>query len=97
MKDQIGPITNEHRKLVINDSEKEDILFNIFFSSVFTDEKGMFDRLNINGVSPKVLLWLTEIQVKMRVVKHNVNKSPGPDGLHPQVLRKLSSNIKTPY
>lgn len=31
-----------------------------------------------------------------QIIKLNVNKPPGSDGLHPQVLRELSSVLATP-
>ena len=76
-----------------NDSEKADEL-NKFFSSLFTEEKLIVfhseDRSN--G------LTLQNIDINEALVKQNleVNKTPGPDGLHPRILSELSNEQTVP-
>ena len=79
------------------DSEKAETL-NKFSSDAFTDE----DTSNIPSFhtedtrKPLEKLKITEEEVKKRLESLNQNKSPGPDGLHPRVLKELSSEISKP-
>ena len=41
-------------------------------------------------------LKITEEKVKKRLESLNQHKSPGPDGLHPRVLKELSNEISKP-
>lgn len=90
VKCQIGPITDENRKLVTNDREKADVL-NHFFSSVFTD--GKKDRVDsLNQISLKITLWMMESKIQKRLEKLNV-KLPCPDCLCIAQLYILLSGI----
>ena len=73
------------------DSEKAEAL-NEFFSDAFTEE----DASNIPSFHTEYIrkpleeLNITEEKVKERLESLNPHKSPGPDGLHPRVLKELS-------
>ena len=47
-------------------------------------------------MSQEATSWLTEDRIRNRLEKRSINKSPGSDGLHPRVLRKLSQVIARP-
>ena len=73
-----------------NDQEKADIL-NEFFSSVFTHED-----LNNFPKSPTRIfrLKLEDIEITEEIVLDaltslNGSKSPGPDAIHPRILKKM--------
>ena len=78
------------------DKEKADILQGQF-SSVFTREPdGDIPRLeNRTAISIKSLK-ITVDMVKRELKKLNVNKSCGPDGIHPRMLKELSDFIAAP-
>ena len=71
---------------------------NKLFSDAFTDE----DTSNLPSFhtedtrKPLEELKITEEKVKERLESLNPHKSPGPDGLHPQVLKELSNEISKP-
>ena len=75
-------------------------VLNLFFSSVFTRESGGFSNQNCNVYPHDTLQvapsWLTEDRIRNRLEKLTINKSPGPDVLHPRVLRVLSQVIARP-
>ena len=79
------------------DSEKAEEL-NELFSDAFTEE----DTSNIPSFhtedirKPLEELKITEEKVKEIIESLNPHKSPGPDGLHPPVLKELSNEISKP-
>ena len=82
---------------VTTDSEKAETL-NKFFSDVFTDEDtSNIPRFHTEDIrKPLEELKITEEEVKKRLESLNEHKSPGPDGLHPRVLKELSNEISKP-
>ena len=77
-------------KLMNDDKEKAEILAN-FFSSVFTKEN-MDNIPTICGT--RIEDDLTDYEVKVEEVRKklaalNLNKSPGPDNIHPRVLKEI--------
>ena len=79
------------------DQEKAEILNN-FFTSVFTGE----DHSTMPTVNKKPLkhnleeMVFTPELVRKKLQELKVNKSPGPDGMHPKVLKELSKVISIP-
>ena len=80
------------------DSEKANVL-NDYFSSVFTHEDlsdvpecsmggDTYDEIGNLTVTPDV--------VKKKLLSLNPQKSPGPDGLHPYVLKALADDLAYP-
>ena len=71
-------------------------MLNNYFGTVMTDEPdGMlpdFDR--VNGYDPIDNLHITENEVLEIMLKIKVNKSAGPDEIHPKVLREAVSLSK---
>jgi hypothetical protein len=77
-----------------SDTTKSEIL-NSFFSSVFVKEENTnFSRLdNIPIATPMEHLIINEFEVLKKLVKVDINKSPGPDGIHPRILYEVRTEI----
>jgi len=80
--------------LTNNDSTKADILNN-FFTSVFVKEDNTeFTHLNsIPNIPNMDILVIDEEDILDRLSKININKSAGPDGLHPRILYEVRNEI----
>ena len=79
------------------DREKADVL-NRFFSSVFTKEN-LATIPQTNGIYNGPLLEdvvITPEEVADKLMSLNPNKSPGPDQIHPRVLKEVSGPISVP-
>ncbi|CAJ0952597.1 unnamed protein product [Ranitomeya imitator] len=77
--------------MVVDDEEKANIL-NTFFSTVFMVENEMLGEIPRNNENPILRVTnLTQEEVRNRLNKIKIDKSPGPDGIHPRVLRELSN------
>ena len=96
----IGEIkTNEsgHDKIIDNDEEKAN-KFVKYFSSVFTletnSEYTQMDKLLI--LEDMSDLMITEEMVLEKLIKLKIDKSPGPDNIHPRVLYEISKELAYP-
>ena len=93
----VSDLRKENGELTTNDEEKAQVL-NDFFSSVFTRE----DQTNIPEPTqrevPKPLTKVnfTAANIEKRLLKLKTSKSPGPDGLHPRILKELAKEISKP-
>ena len=98
---RVGPLKDTSGK-IISDNKDAANLLNEYFSSVFTVE-------NVSNVPKPVQIFkgqldsegLTRIVVQEHVVEKklselNVNKSPGPNGLHPKLLYELRKELSKP-
>ena len=95
-KENISNLTKEDGSLTNSDSEKADVLLN-FFTNVFTKE----DTQNMPNFDTKCDTKLPFIHIdedKMFKALNNLkpNKSPGPDEIHPKVLKELSRELAHP-
>ena len=83
--------------LSTDDTEKAEI-FSDYFQSVFTREPdGEIPVLPPKQVlhnMPPLIITPSEIEKVLNKLK--INKSPGPDGLHPRFLRELSKSLSVP-
>ena len=81
------------------DQVKAELLGN-FFSSVFVKEQSWTSDLN-GEIKPKITkrlsIEITKEDIRKRILKLNTNKSPGPDNMHPQVVKELASIIVDPF
>ena len=95
-KETISDLDKPNGEMTENDEEKSQVL-NDFFSSVFVQES----KDNIPTFDKEVENNLSNIQITendmLNVLKSlNVNKSPGPDGIHPKILRELCNELSYP-
>ena len=71
-----------------------------FFSSVFVKEQSWTWDLN-GEIKPKITerlsIEITKEDIRKRILKLNTNKSPGPDYMHPPVVKELASVIVDPF
>ena len=79
-----------------SDKEKADVLAD-FFTSVFTKDPGN----EMPDIEPKQVPELNDIIIIPELVKKKmdnlkINKSPGPDLLHPRLLKELSDVLSYP-
>ena len=87
---------NNKNETTKNDAEKADTLLN-FFCSVFTKE-GLENLPEFTKTTDEILpeLIITEEMVMKKLKNLKVNKSPGPDGIHPRVLFELRDQLVIP-
>lgn len=96
-KDNIPHLISQTGCMSSCDQEKADI-FNNFFSSVFTRE----DAANLPQAPSYRLqscisnIVLTEDEVLKKLSEINVNKSKGPDNIHPKVIYELRNELAAP-
>ena len=97
-KENVSSLLKEDGKLTTNDLEKSEVL-NDFFGSVFTVEDKsdipvFIPNKPINSFVNTVNITVEDMSNALNSLK--MNKSPGPDGLHPRVLKELSKEIAYP-
>ena len=90
---RIGPLANEDGTLTHTDAENANVL-NRFFSSVFTEENGPIADFSdtYEGVKLEEIEFIPSA-VKRAIARLKKNKSPGPDGFLPRVLKEVQDEI----
>ena len=79
------------------DEEKAKILAKYFLSVFTTETKGNVPNLELNqSINPISSLEISEENILKMLNTLKIDKSPGPDELHPRVLEEISSSITKP-
>ncbi|KAG6940840.1 hypothetical protein G0U57_011320 [Chelydra serpentina] len=97
-KQPVGPLDDRIQKGALKDDKVIAKKLNEFFASVFTAEDVReIPKPELSFVGDKSE-ELRQIEVSLEEVlelidKLNCNKSPGPDGIHPRVLKELKCEI----
>ena len=94
VKNRVGQLWRPDGRMTQSDEETANVLCS-YFQSVFTDEgcdqKTVKDRTDMTVVQDETDQKLSGIrfdyqQVRDRLLKLKMYKSPGPDGIHPKLL-----------
>ena len=87
---------NEQKESTKTDKEKADVLAD-FFTSVFTKETDTdMPEIEKVDVTPLSSMTIKVEKVKKKLDALKISKSPGPDGLHPRVLKEVTKSICLP-
>ena len=95
-KARIGDLKDEDGNVATENKEKAEIL-NRYLSSVFTRE-------NLGTVPPPTAyngpllddICVSEEDVRIRLSRLKTSSSPGPDGIHPRILKETASSVSVP-
>jgi hypothetical protein len=93
----LSPLEKPNGELTKNDTDKAQVL-NTFFVSVFTQEnKELIPKLTDRKYSQPIEdLNITYMDVEKALTKLKTDKSPGPDQIHPRVLKECYRAMKIP-
>ena len=91
----IKPGTEDNPEYATTDTEKAEVLVD-YFSSVFTTEPDNdtmpdFDEREYETILENIVIDPVVVLKKLKKLK--TNKSPGPDAIHPRVIKEVSSSI----
>jgi hypothetical protein len=96
-KESVNNLLKEDGSLTQTDADKADVL-NVFFSSVFTKESDgelpSFERRTDANLS---FITVSVEQMSKALQKLKVDKSPGPDQIHPKILKELCNELAYPF
>ena len=90
VKNTIGPLKDRTGSIISTDEGMANI-FNEYFASVYTEEDTSeipIIPIVYRGNNPLRKIEITVNKVKMKLKKLNSNKSAGPDGFYPRVIKE---------
>ena len=90
VKNTIGPLKDRTGSIISTDEGMANI-FNEYFASVYTEEDTSeipIVPIVYRGNNPLRKIEITVDKVKMKLKKLNSNKSAGPDGFYPRVIKE---------
>ena len=96
VKSRIAPLLNRKtKKLTVNDQEKAEVLAAQFASVMVKEDDGETPKLpNRTLLTPPLSsILVTEEMVLEKLKKLDASKSPGPDDIHPRVLKETAPAI----
>ena len=90
-------INDDGQTVVITDDSVKCNKFVDYLSKVYTSEPDDdFQKLNIfEQPFDMPILNIDEVDIKNRLERLKIDKSPGPDNVHPRILRELSAEISS--
>ena len=96
-RENISNLLKDDGTLTENDQQKAEVL-KTFFHSVFTDDSNQNDMPVFEPRTQKLLshIEVSEDQMERALKSLKIDKSPGPDGLHPRVLKEVATEIAKP-
>ena len=95
-RENISNLLKDDGTLTENDQQKAEVL-KTFFHSVFTDDSNQNDMPVFEPRTQKLLSHIvSEDQMERALKSLKIDKSPGPDGLHPRVLKEVATEIAKP-
>ena len=96
VKSSISPLNNRNTgKLTVNEKEQADVLAQQFASVMIVEPDEEIPKLPTRDLktSPLHDINITEEMVLKKINKLNTTKTPGPDGIHPRVLKEIAVSI----
>uniref|UniRef100_A0A670J9Y2 Reverse transcriptase domain-containing protein n=1 Tax=Podarcis muralis TaxID=64176 RepID=A0A670J9Y2_PODMU len=96
-KETVGSLRGEDGEMQTGDTERAELL-NAFFASVFSDKENNArpEEFGANDSAEETQPRITKEIVQEYLASLDVFKSPGPDELHPRVLKELADVISEP-
>ena len=92
----VGCVKDHSGKSASTPEEKAHVLFQ-FFSGVYrTDTHTNCPTIEVKGASDMPDFRILPVDVQGELSRLNVGKAPGPDGLHPAILKPLSEVLAEP-
>ena len=81
---------------ILSDDTSKAKAFNMFFKSVFTEESDCLPDFNLNVKSSIEHVSFPVDKIKKKLDNLNPYIPPGPDELHPRILKELSNELSLP-
>ena len=96
----IAPLFNdslENKPLVFDDEGKAEILQSQFCSVQTNEPEEDIPRLNAKPVAAEMIpVKITKDAILKKLSQLDINKSAGPDGIHPRVLKECANELAAP-
>ena len=96
VKAQVTQLTTEDGSLTTDDMQAAEVLCD-YFTKVFTKEIDCKDKptmTSIFGIKDRIVFSEESVQAWLQRIKPD--KSPGPDGIHPMLLKTCAGQLAKP-